>query len=82
MQFFEVSKQAERAARLGRWMMDQTYNIKEDHRFANTLSRLGEMLVEFDMPHGTRWNDFTEQEKKLIIRCQEIMEKRTCTSSS
>lgn len=82
MQFFEVSAQAERAARLGRWMMDQTYNIKEDHQLANTMSRLGEMLVEFDMPHGTRWDDFTDGEKKMINRCQQIMEKQKCTTSS
>ena len=31
MRYFEVSKQAEEAARLGRWMMDQTYRIKENH---------------------------------------------------
>lgn len=77
MQFFEISKQAEEAARLGRWMMDQTYTVKEDHVFANTLSRLGDALTKFDMPHGTSWNDFTKNEKALIIRCKEIMEKRT-----
>jgi len=80
MRFFEVSEQAEKAARLGRWMMDQTYTVKEDHAFANTLSRLGEMLTQFDMPHGTKWTDFNDSEKRLIIRCQEIMESKKCTT--
>jgi hypothetical protein len=77
MQFFEISKQAEEAARLGRWMMDQTYNIKEDHQFANTISRLGDALTKFDMPHGTSWKSFNKQEKALIIKCKKIMEKKT-----
>ena len=75
MQFFEISKQAEEAATLGRWMMDQTYKIKEDHELANKVSRIGSMLIEFDMPHGTKWSDFSSAEKKLINRCKQIMEK-------
>ena len=38
MRFHEVSEQAERAARLGRWIMDQTYKIKENHELANKMS--------------------------------------------
>ena len=80
MRYFEISKQAEEAARLGRWMMDQTYDIKENHTLANMLSRVGEMLCEFDVPHGTRWSDFTATEKKIINSCKKIMEKHTCIS--
>ena len=57
IQFFEVSQAADEAARLGRWMMDQCYKV-EDNELANRLSKVGDMLVEFDMPYGTRWNDF------------------------
>lgn len=75
MRYFEVSKQAEEAARLGRWIMDQTYKIKENHELANKMSKIGEMLCEFDMPHGTRWNDFSKAEKKLVNECKRIYEK-------
>tara|TARA_B100000963_G_scaffold236663_1_gene206893 strand:+ start:4481 stop:4723 length:243 start_codon:yes stop_codon:yes gene_type:complete len=75
MRFHEVSKQAEEAARLGRWMMDQTYRIKENHELANRLSKIGEMLCHFDMPHGTRWTDFSAGDKKLINECKQFMEK-------
>ena len=75
MRFHEVSVQAERAARLGRWIMDQTYKIKENHELANKLSKIGEMLCEYDMPHGTRWSDFSSDEKKLVNECKRIYEK-------
>ena len=75
MRFHEVSEQAERAARLGRWIMDQTYKIKENHELANKMSKIGEMLCEYDMPHGTRWKDFSNDEKKLVNECKRIYEK-------
>jgi len=75
MRFHEVSEQAHRAASLGRWIMDQTYRIKENHELANKLSKVGEMLCNFDVPHGTRWNDFSNDEKKLINECKRIYEK-------
>lgn len=75
IQFFEVSQAADQAARLGRWMMDQCYKV-EDNELANQLSKVGDMLVEFDMPYGTRWNDFTKDEKRFVIKCKEIWEKQ------
>ena len=75
MRFHEVSEQAHRAANLGRWIMDQTYKIKENHELANKLSKVGEMLCNFDVPHGTRWNDFSNDEKKLVNECKRIYEK-------
>ena len=80
MRYFEVSEQAHRAATLGRWMMDQTYKIKEDHELANMLSKIGEMLCNFDMPHGTRWKDLSLKEKQMINKCQKIMERKNAST--
>ncbi len=80
MRFYEVSKQAEEAAQLGRWIMDQTYKIKENHELANKLSKIGEMLCAFDMPHGTRWKDFSSDEKKLVNECKRIWEKNNAST--
>ena len=80
MRYFEVSEQAHKAATLGRWMMDLTYKVKEDHELANTLSKIGEMLCEFEVPHGTRWSDFTIKEKKMINKCAKIMARKNASS--
>ena len=80
MRYFEVSEQAHKAATLGRWMMDLTYKVKEDHELANMLSKIGEMLCAFDMPHGTRWSDFSSDEKKLVNECKRIREKNNAST--
>ena len=73
MQFFEVSKAAEEAARLGRWMMDQGYKT-DDHELAKRLSKVGDMLTDYDTPFGVRWGDFSKEEVKFIVECKKIWE--------
>ena len=75
MQFFEVTERAEKAARLGRWMMDQTYKIKENHELANAMSRVGQKLESIDSPFGYKFEDFDANEVKLIKMCQKAMDK-------
>jgi hypothetical protein len=75
IKFFEVSKAADEAARLGRWMMDQCYKT-DNHELANMLSKVGDMLTDYDTPFGVRWSDFTEEETKFIVECKKIWEQQ------
>lgn len=75
IKFFEVSEAADEAARLGRWMMDQCYKT-DNHELANMLSKVGDMLTDYDTPFGVRWSDFTEEETKFIVECKKIWEQQ------
>ena len=61
------------AARLGRWMMDQTYKISDDE-VANKLSFLGEELTELNIPFGRKWETLSAVDRKIIINCKNIFE--------
>ncbi len=63
------------APALGRYMMDLTYQVKDNYELANKLSYLGEELTELGTPFSKRWDQYTTLDKKLIILCKEKMEK-------
>lgn len=63
------------AAAVGRYMSDLSYKMTENFELANMLSRLSDDLETFGTSvFAKRWNDFTNDEKKLIIQCKKMME--------
>ena len=75
MNFFEITEQQHKATRLGEFMTELTYKIKDDHMIVR-LMRLAEKLSDLDASFGTRWErDFDSDEKQLAINCLKLMEK-------
>jgi len=63
------------AAAVGRYMSDLSYKMTENFELANMLCRLSDDLETFGTSvFAKRWNDFTNDEKKLIIQCKKMME--------
>jgi hypothetical protein len=81
MNFFEITPQQQKATKLGEFMMELTYKIKEDHDMAVRLMRLADKLSDLDALFGTRWErDFDSDEKKLVNNCFTLMKKQNASS--
>ncbi len=76
MNFFEITPQQHKATKLGEFMTELTYKIKDDHMIVR-LMRLAEKLSDLDASFGTRWDrDFDKEEKQLTMNCLKLMEKK------
>jgi hypothetical protein len=65
------------AAAVGRYMSDLSYRTTDNYELANMLSRLSDDLETFGTSvFAKRWNDFTDNEKKVIIKCKKMMESK------
>ncbi len=76
MNFFEITPQQHKATKLGEFMTELTYKIKDDHMIVR-LMHLAEKLSDLDASFGTRWDrDFDKEEKQLTMNCLKLMEKK------
>ena len=65
------------AAAVGRYMSELSYRTTDNYELANMLSRLSDDLETFGTSvFAKRWNDFTDNEKKVIIKCKKMMESK------
>ena len=65
------------AAAVGRYRSDLSYRTPDNYELANMLSRLSDDLETFGTSvFAKRWNDFTDNEKKVIIKCKKMMESK------
>lgn len=63
------------AAAVGRYMSDLSYKMKTDLNLANMLSRVSDDLETFGTSvFAKKWDDFSEDEQRLIIVCKKMME--------
>ena len=77
MQFFEVTEQQKKLARIGEAMMDWSENYGREHglkgvtdeglRTLNNLSHVGHLLTHYGAPFGTTEKDFSDGDRKLIV---------------
>jgi hypothetical protein len=65
------------AAAVGRYMSELSYRTTDNYELANMLSKLSDDLETFGTSvFAKRWNDFTDNEKKVIIKCKKMMESK------
>ena len=77
MAFFEATKEQKQLATIGRQMMDWSENygkinglkaVTDDGlRTLNNLSHVGAALTHFGATFGTTANDFSEDDRELIV---------------
>jgi hypothetical protein len=77
MAFFEATKEQKKLATIGREMMDWSENygkinglkaVTDDGlRTLNNLSHVGNSLTHFGATFGTTANDFSEDDRELIV---------------
>jgi hypothetical protein len=78
MAFFEATKEQKQLATIGRQMMDYSENygkinglkaVTDDGlRTLNNLSHVGNALTHFGATFGTTINDFSEEDRELIVQ--------------
>ena len=77
MAFFEATQEQKQLAAIGRDMMDYSENYGKEFglrnvtddglRTLNNLSHVGNMLTRVGGAWGTTVNDFTDEDRKLIV---------------
>jgi|TARA_B110000858_G_scaffold135983_1_gene154592 hypothetical protein len=71
---YEISGDRREATRLAEFMADLTNTTGDNYTLANTLSEISRNLQSFNEAFGYRWNDFSDEHKRIIVKCKKLME--------